>query len=133
MRLRAAMLSPARALPSAAADSPAAGFSTQANLFASIPTAHFLSSGALAPAFSRLSVASLAYAFAPFSAAGPGLACAGPPSRSTFRAEMVPGNALARGLLSPRARPHSLDNTCLRNTWIMFVFPSHPSEIFLFC
>ena len=77
--------------------------------------------------------ASPRHAFAPLSAAGPGLARAGPSSETSFRAEIVPGNALARVRLSPRARPHSLDNTCLRNTWIMFVFPSHHSEIFLFC
>ena len=53
--------------------------------------------------------ASPGHAFAPLSAAGPGLARAGSSSDISFRAEIVPGNALARMRLSPRARP-SLDS-----------------------
>ena len=53
--------------------------------------------------------ASPGHAFAPLSAASPGLARAGSSSDISFWAERVPGNALAHVRLSLRARP-SLDS-----------------------
>jgi len=110
MRIRSAVLAPACATPSAAATGSAARSFTHANLSAAVPVAHPPSSAVLRLAFSRLSPASLGRAFAPSSTAGLGFVYVRNSPADTFRAEIMPGNALAR-LHLPLGLPLGLSNT----------------------
>ena len=110
VRIRSAVLAPARASPSAAAPGSAARSFARANPSAAVPVAHPPSSAVLGLAFPRLSPASLGSAFAPSSAAGLGLIYARTSPVDTFRAEIMPGNTLARSHLPP-GLPLGLSNT----------------------
>jgi len=110
VRIRSAVLAPARASPSAAATGSAVHSFNRVNPSAAVPVAHPPSSAVLRLAFSRLSPASLGRAFAPFSAAGLGFLYVRTSPADTFRAEIMPGNALARSHLPP-GLPLGLSNT----------------------
>ena len=110
VHIRSAVLAPARASPSAAATGSAARSFNRANLSAAVPVAHPPSSAVLGLAFSRLSPASLGRAFAPFSAASLGFLYVRTSPADTFRAEIMPGNALAH-LHLPPGLPLGLSNT----------------------
>ena len=110
VRIRSAVLAPARATPSAAATGSAVRSFTCANLSAAVPVAHPPSSAVLRLAFPRLSPASLGRAFAPSSAAGLGFVYVRNSPADTFWAEIMPGNTLAHACLSPRLPPHSLSD-----------------------
>ena len=110
VRIRSAVLAPAHATPSAAATGSAARSFTRVNPSAAVPVAHPPSSAVLGLAFSRLSPASLGRAFAPSSAAGLGFVYVRNSPADTFRAEIMPGNALARSHLPP-GLPLGLSNT----------------------
>jgi len=89
-------LPPARASPSAAAAGSAAPFFTHANPSAAFPLAHSASSAAPGTVF------------APPSGAVLGFTHVEEPSGKYFRAEIVPGNALAHAFI-PGAPPDDLD------------------------
>jgi len=87
--------SPARASPSAAAVGSAAPSFTRADRSTAYPLAYLPSGAAPGYAFSLLSAAPLGYALAPPSAAFPELGYTGNNSQTSFRAEIMPGNAPA--------------------------------------
>ena len=81
MGIRAAVLAPARAPPSAAVVSSTARSFVHANLSAAVPLGYPASSAAPGHAFAHFSAASPACAFAPPSATAPGIAYAGTPQK----------------------------------------------------
>jgi len=101
VRIRSAVLAPARASPSAAVTGSAACSFACANLSTAVPVAHPPSSAVLGLAFSRLSPTLLGSAFAPSSTAGLGFIYARTSPADTFWAEIMPGNALSRAVLVP--------------------------------
>jgi len=97
----AAVLAPARASPSAAAACSAVHSFAPVNPSGPVPHAYPPSSSAPGLAFACFLAASLRHAFAPPSTAGTGSGYARTFTQTTFRAEMMPGNALARVHLPP--------------------------------
>ena len=114
-----AVLAPSHTSPSsAAAGSTACPFS-HTNPSVVVPVAHSTSSTLPGPAFSRLSAALHAHAFARLSTAALGFTSVRSSPKITFQAKIMPGNALACVHLSPgRLR----NNACLSDMCLMFVF-----------
>ena len=96
-----ALPAPARASPSAAAASSAEGYLIHANQSIAVPPAYPSSSVAPAPAFSPFPAALPGRVFAPPSTAIPRFAYTGIDAQRYFRAEILPGNALARTHFPP--------------------------------
>ena len=141
MRMCSAVLAPGSASPSAAVAGSAVRSFTCVNPSAAVPVAHCASSAAPGPAFLRLSATPPGFAFAPYSAAGLGFAYARSFPGDTFRAEIMPGNALVHARLSPGLPSTRLATECLSDTdtcfsgtcflYVCFTRIYH-SEIFLF-
>ena len=132
VRICSAVLAPTRASPSAAVTGSAVRSFTHANPSAVVPVAHPPSSAFLGLAFLRLSPASLRRAFAPSSVASLGFVYVRTSPADTFRAEIMPGNALAR-LHLPPGLPLGLSNYVLVThvPYVCFSCISH-SKIVLF-
>ena len=96
---RATALSPACASPSAAATGLAAPLFTDANPSMSFPLAYSASSAGPGLAFSHLSAAFPMCTFAPPSSTGLGFTHVEELSENHFRAEIMPGNALAHAFI----------------------------------
>ena len=107
--LRAAVLAPTCTSPSTAATGSAAPFFHHANLSAALLLAHSASSAGSGLAFLHLSAALPGRVFAPPSGTGLGLTHAEESSEKKFRAEIMPGIALA-DVFIPRAPPDDLEN-----------------------
>jgi len=113
------VLAPARASPSGAVAGSAAGSFTCVNPSAAFPLNYAPSTAVSGLAFVPLSAALPGRAFAPPSATIPGLRYAGDCTKSIFRAEITPGNALTRSRSSSglrTAEQHVQRNTCFSDT-----------------
>jgi len=135
MRIRSAVLAPAHAPPSAAPAGSIRRLYNCENPSAEVPAAYPPSSAAPGPALSRLSAAFPGPAFAPPFSTGSGLAHTRASTLKTFRAQIMPRNALACARLSP-GPPTRLIKTHALATCAFCLFCLHYikcSKIFLFC
>ena len=121
VRIRSAVLAPARAPPSAAPAGSLRRLYNCANPSAEVPAAYPPSSAVPRPAISQLSAAFPRAAFVPPFSAGSRLAHVGISPKNTFRAEIMPGNTLARVHVSPRDSPLDSATTCLSDACVLFV------------